>query len=148
LRFFDELFWEMAIPPGASVARVHGVNANQVFAWRRLYRQGLLERVNGRAARLLPVQVSLPKTSFAVKSLHLRAPVDNLSRSCRVYSFGYVIVSAHGSFCKQKFWPSAINSWCYSAPVAAISCSSAGLTASSGFGSRVCGRIGDLRCSS
>jgi transposase len=31
--------------PGASVARVaqqHGVNANQVFYWRNLYRQGRL----------------------------------------------------------------------------------------------------------
>jgi transposase len=33
------------------------VNANQVFAWRRLYRQGLLERTNGEAAGLLPVRV-------------------------------------------------------------------------------------------
>jgi transposase len=33
------------LAPGASVARVaraHGVNANQVFAWRRQFRQGLL----------------------------------------------------------------------------------------------------------
>ena len=27
---------------GASVARVHGVNANQVFHWRKLYREGRL----------------------------------------------------------------------------------------------------------
>jgi transposase len=26
----------------SSVARAHGVNANQVFQWRRLYREGLL----------------------------------------------------------------------------------------------------------
>lgn len=34
---------EQALQPGASVARVareHGLNANQVFAWRRLYRSG------------------------------------------------------------------------------------------------------------
>jgi len=37
----------------ARVARAHGVNANQVFAWRRLYRQGTLEGAN----RLLPVRV-------------------------------------------------------------------------------------------
>lgn len=51
---------EETLEPGASVARVaraHGVNANQVFAWRRLYRQGLLERINGRVAGLLPVHV-------------------------------------------------------------------------------------------
>ena len=37
---------EEAIQPGASVARVaraHGVNANQLFTWRRLYQQGQLE---------------------------------------------------------------------------------------------------------
>ena len=51
---------EETLEPGASVARVarsHGVNANQVFAWRRQYRQGLLERTNGEAAGLLPVRV-------------------------------------------------------------------------------------------
>jgi len=37
---------EEALAPGASVARVargHGVNANQLFSWRRLYLQGQLE---------------------------------------------------------------------------------------------------------
>ena len=36
---------EETMQPGASVAKVaraHGVNANQVFAWRRQYWQGLL----------------------------------------------------------------------------------------------------------
>jgi transposase len=36
---------EETLAPGASVARVaraHGVNANQVFEWRRLYREGRL----------------------------------------------------------------------------------------------------------
>jgi len=45
----------------ATVARRHGVNANQVFAWRQLYRQGLL---NAGAApdspSMLPVKVSTP----------------------------------------------------------------------------------------
>lgn len=48
--------------PGASVAEVarrHGVNANLVFGWRRLERQGLLEvhsrRMQGR--RLIPVRL-------------------------------------------------------------------------------------------
>ena len=43
--------------PGASVAEVarqHGVNANQVFAWRRLRERGLLGEV---PSPLLPVQV-------------------------------------------------------------------------------------------
>ena len=55
--------------PGTSVAivaRVHGVNANQVFAWRKLYQAGLLGSANGaavneastRCVRLLPVTVA------------------------------------------------------------------------------------------
>ncbi len=45
--------------PGASIARVaraYGVNANQLFHWRKLYSHGLLEeRIT---PRLLPVRVS------------------------------------------------------------------------------------------
>jgi transposase len=50
---------EEALQPGASVAlvaRAHGVNANQLFGWRRLYQQGRLEPKLGEAA-LLPVRV-------------------------------------------------------------------------------------------
>jgi transposase len=45
----------------AVVARRHDVNPNQVFAWRRLYRQGLLtaDAAQG-SAQLLPVKVSTP----------------------------------------------------------------------------------------
>jgi transposase len=42
---------------GASVARVaqrHAINANQVFAWRKRYREGRL----GKSSKLLPVTVS------------------------------------------------------------------------------------------
>lgn len=49
---------------GASVsvvARRHDLNPNQVFAWRRLYRQGLLKADATQAsAQLLPVKVSTP----------------------------------------------------------------------------------------
>ena len=48
---------EETLQPGASVARVaraHGVNANQVFAGRRQYRQGLQ---TSEALGLLPVRV-------------------------------------------------------------------------------------------
>ena len=50
---------EETLKPGASVAvvaRTHGVNANQLFAWRRMYRDGQLE--SGTSASLLPVQIS------------------------------------------------------------------------------------------
>ena len=53
------LIVEEALEPGASVARVarkHGVNANQVFAWKRLYESGRLG-VSTSGMRLLPVRV-------------------------------------------------------------------------------------------
>jgi transposase-like protein len=40
----------------AVIARQHGVNANQVFHWRKLYREGRLE-VEPAAARLVPVRI-------------------------------------------------------------------------------------------
>ena len=46
---------------GASVARVaraHGVNANQVFAWRRQYRQGLLKSERRALPGLLAVRLA------------------------------------------------------------------------------------------
>jgi transposase len=52
---------EEALAPGASVARVaraHGVNANQLFAWRRLYLQGQLEPANRETPGLLAVRVT------------------------------------------------------------------------------------------
>jgi transposase len=52
---------EETLTPGASVARVaraHEVNANQVFAWRRLYRKGQLGNARQRPIRLLPVTVT------------------------------------------------------------------------------------------
>ncbi len=50
---------EETLGEGASVARVartHGVNANQVFQWRRLYRAGRLGGTAG-TVKLLPVTV-------------------------------------------------------------------------------------------
>lgn len=51
---------EETLRPGASVAiiaRAHQVNANQVFCWRKLYRQGQLEARKD-AVELVPVRVS------------------------------------------------------------------------------------------
>lgn len=45
----------------STVARRHNVNPNQVFAWRQLYRQGLLKPGAGsESSPLLPVKVSTP----------------------------------------------------------------------------------------
>jgi len=52
---------EESLLPHASVSRVaraHGVNANQVFYWRKQYQQGLLGPASPTA--LLPVQISDP----------------------------------------------------------------------------------------
>jgi transposase len=48
----------LAMMPGASiaeVARTHGVNANQVFSWRRAYQRGELNEPCG---ALIPVRVT------------------------------------------------------------------------------------------
>ena len=42
----------------ARVARAHGVNANQVFQWRRQYRRGVMGPGNTEAVSLLPVRVT------------------------------------------------------------------------------------------
>ena len=54
------LIVEETLEAGASVARVamkHGVNANQVFKWRRLYEAGRLGARPESAVQLLPVRV-------------------------------------------------------------------------------------------
>jgi transposase len=51
---------EEALEPGVSVSRVartHGVNANQLFSWRRLYLEGRLEPKNQERPNLLAVRV-------------------------------------------------------------------------------------------
>src|SRR5258708_20939579 len=44
-------------PSVAVVARTHGVNANQVFNWRKLYHAGRLDD-KAQASELLPVRIS------------------------------------------------------------------------------------------
>lgn len=60
---------EETLAAGRSVARVarqHQVNANQVFYWRKLYRQGWLGI--GKATSLLPVAVAGERPAETVKS--------------------------------------------------------------------------------
>lgn len=52
---------QLTMEPGASVAeiaRAHGVNANQVFKWRRLFERGQLSDGVAISTALLPVTIS------------------------------------------------------------------------------------------
>ena len=54
------LIVEQTLELGASVARVaraHGLNANVVFHWRGLYREGKLTALPEQAMKLLPVSI-------------------------------------------------------------------------------------------
>jgi transposase-like protein len=61
---------EETLKPGASVSRVaraHDVNANQVFKWRKQYREGRLD-LDPSPSRLLPVKVSDPVATVRAES--------------------------------------------------------------------------------
>jgi transposase-like protein len=68
----------------SSVARRHEVNPNQVFAWRQLYRQGLL---NSQAAQdkteMLPVRVSTP-TVLPIKPAAQVGKAARLERAAKL----------------------------------------------------------------
>ena len=78
---------EETLEPDASVARVaraHGVNANQVFHWRRQYRQGLFGEGDAETVKLLPVHVSealARKTNRQVRGQGAQATCDGSRRT-------------------------------------------------------------------
>ena len=51
----------------ARVSREHGINANMVHYWRKLYREGRLGENKGNSVRLLPVTVSESPTTAVVE---------------------------------------------------------------------------------
>src|ERR1700687_5821990 len=63
-RIVEETFSEGASV--ALIARAHGVNANLVFNWRRLYQAGRLGR--GGQAKLLPVPITPERSLTATSS--------------------------------------------------------------------------------
>jgi len=74
---------EQTMQPGASVARVaqqHGVNANQVFYWRKLYRQGRLGEESTGSISLLPVRVAEATASRIVEPEAKRSPATTAGR--------------------------------------------------------------------
>jgi transposase len=73
---FKRRLVEQTLLPGASVARIareHGVNANQVFGWRKLYREGRLGEEGKAVANLLPVTVTEGTGPTMTGSAALRA---------------------------------------------------------------------------
>lgn len=74
---------EETLAEGASVARVaraHGINANQVFGWRKLYLAGRLGGAN-RAIKLLPVRVNESLPSIATTTGRECSPSVDFSKS-------------------------------------------------------------------
>lgn len=66
---------ELTFEPGASVAevaRAHGMNANQVFKWRRAYERGELTEP---CSALLPVTVSAVAQSPSESPIEQQVPV-------------------------------------------------------------------------
>lgn len=77
---------QLTVEPGASVAEIareHGVNANQVFKWRRLFAKGQLSEAGSRSTALLPVTIASdseePETTAEVQTsragaIHIELP--------------------------------------------------------------------------
>jgi transposase len=90
------LIVEQALEPGASVARVaraHGLNANVVFNWRRLYREGKFATEPAQAMKLLPV-------SIAEHEVAEREPEAVIAPSCgsiHIELSGEVRISVEGN---------------------------------------------------
>ncbi len=85
---------ELTLAPGASVARVaraHGVNANQVFAWRRALERGELVVSAALATALLPVTVSVPDEVAVEESGQAEPP--STSGSIHIEFPGLVLIS-------------------------------------------------------
>lgn len=90
------LIVEEALEPGASVARVarkHGVNANQVFGWKRLYETGRLG-APASGITLLPVRVA--EELAVAKDIPAEA-VPRSSGTIHIELPGRALISLEGS---------------------------------------------------
>jgi transposase len=88
---------EETLAPGASVARVaraHGINANQVFSWRRHYLAGRLGQPEP-GVRLLPVRVSESKP--AAVAIEPATDTERPQRGTIYIEFGQAQVRIEGS---------------------------------------------------
>ncbi len=94
---------EETLAPGASVARVaraHGINANQVFGWRRLYLAGRLGQPK-LGMKLLPVRVSESKPTRVA----IEPPLSDVTQPHRgtihVVSIAADCLQAHDIGCTE-----------------------------------------------
>ena len=84
----------------AMVARQHGVNANQVFYWRKLYRAGQLgKNEQPEGMRLLPVSVSDDEPS---QSAAKQDPQTTSGVSINIEIPGRALVSVEGLWFRQS----------------------------------------------
>ena len=73
---------EETLEAGSSVARVamkHGVNANQVFKWRRLHETGRLGPLATREVQLLPVRLAEQQASSRAEDVDAVAAARSAS---------------------------------------------------------------------
>ena len=86
---------------GASVPEVaqrHGVNANLLSVWRRLYRRGLLtSEVRSDAAALLPVEVATPTMLPTQRAAAPKLPKPDRALSVEVEFVGGQRLRIHGT---------------------------------------------------
>jgi transposase len=80
---FKRAVVEQSYLPGSSVARLardHGINANQIFAWRKQYRDAGLTRASTNTTVLLPVNVAETVSDDAVPAIksetHLASTIE------------------------------------------------------------------------
>lgn len=88
---FKRAVVEQTLQPGASVSRVaraHDLNANQVFSWRRAYRNGTLGGES--SPTLLPIEVAMSSTP---------GPLLDASSSPADVASVLVIESSRGRLC-------------------------------------------------
>jgi transposase len=93
---------EATLEPGTSVARValaYGVNANLLFYWRKLYREGRLiegKKLSPTAPRLLPVRIADPSSCELINCTPAPAKPQATTPTIRIELAGQGRLSIEG----------------------------------------------------
>ena len=89
---------EQSYLPGTSVARLarnHDINANQIFAWRKLFRDAALPTIAGIDVALIPVTLSDPIVT--VPSVTPSKPSDGATRGIIEIDVGKTRLTIRGT---------------------------------------------------